>query len=524
MARRYSARAASPGAPVANVLLTHSYHLLYDRKQSRKMQPYPPLGTLYAAALLREKGVPVAVFDTMLKDPVVEFRKALREHRPSLVAIYEDDFNFLTKMCLTRMREVAWKMLADAKEMGCRVIVHGSDATDHTDEYLSSGFDYVLVGEAEQTLVDLVRAIAHGLDTTRIPGVVSVRSSGPDARVARRTRHAASDTFQLPLPARDLIDLQPYRDAWLSSHGIFSLNLVASRGCPFRCNWCAKPIFGDTYRVQPPELVAHEMQILKDRYGAQHLWFADDIFALSRDWVHKFAFEVEKRGCALPFKVQARADLLTPETVRELKRAGCAEIWMGVESGSQSVLNAMHKGLQVADVISARDNLRQQDIRACFFLQFGYPGESWSDIRKTIALVRETRPDDIGVSFSYPLPNTKFFERVQEQLGRKRNWADSEDLCVMFKGAYTDEFYRAIRDALHAEVDSWHATGIFTSGRAAVARELWRHVEFLEPISRNADATQLPGSSSDAAPLVSEIRIGKTYVPLRRLIASTGEG
>ena len=103
--------------------------------------------------------------------------------------------------------------------------------------------------------------------------------------------------------------------------------------------------------------------------------------------------------------------------------------------------------------------MRREGIKACYFLQFGYPGETWNDIQDTIALVRGTRPDDIGVSFSYPLPNTRFYDRVRQQLGDKQNWSDSDDLCVMFKGAYTDTFYRAVRDALHAEVDSWKPGG-----------------------------------------------------------------
>src|SRR5262249_51403431 len=137
---------------MAEVLITHSYHLPYDRKQVRKMQPYPPLGTLYAAAVLREAGVPVAVFDPMLTEPLEGFRAALKRHRPTLVAIYEDDFNFLTKMCLTRMRELAWEMAREARRFGARVAVHGSDASDHTEAYLRNGSDWVLLGASEYTL------------------------------------------------------------------------------------------------------------------------------------------------------------------------------------------------------------------------------------------------------------------------------------------------------------------------------------------------------------------------------------
>ena len=175
-----------------------------------------------------------------------------------------------------------------------------------------------------------------------------------------------------------------------------------------------------------------------------------------------------KRDAAVPFKIQSRADLMSEATVQHLKTAGCAEVWMGVESGSQAVLDAMDKGLKLSSVRSARRLLKEAGIRACFFLQFGYPGETWTELQETIALVRETRPDDIGISFSYPLPGTMFYERVQAQLGQKRNWTDSDDLCIMFKAAYKTDFYRAVRDALHAEVDAWQESeAIARDNRAA---------------------------------------------------------
>ncbi len=141
---------------MADVLLTHSYHLYYDRKQMRKMQPYPPLGTLYAAALLRNAGISVAVFDTMLNDPEEGFQAALKEHRPRIVVVYEDNFNFLSKMCLTRMREVAYHILETSQRAGATVLVNGSDASDHALEYLQQGFRCVLLGEAEWTLLEAV--------------------------------------------------------------------------------------------------------------------------------------------------------------------------------------------------------------------------------------------------------------------------------------------------------------------------------------------------------------------------------
>ena len=479
---------------MADVLLTHSYHLYYDRKQTRKMRPYPPLGTIYAAALLRSAGLSVAVFDTMLNDPEQGFQAALDKHHPRVVVVYEDNFNFLTKMCLTRMREVAYHILELSRRAGATVLVNGSDASDHALDYLRKGFRCVLLGEAEWTLFEAAQHLLRGDDSglDQIPGLAYLDEE-TDALIETADRPLMRNLDLLSFPARDLVDLDQYRTAWKASHGYFSLNIVASRGCPYHCNWCAKPIYGDSFAVRSARSVAEEMRQLKCDFGAEHLWFADDIFGLRAKWVRELAVEVERLGAAVPFKMQSRVDLMTLDTVRALRRAGCDEVWLGIESGSQRILDAMDKGTRVEQIGKARDNLRSEGIRACYFLQFGYQGEEWEDIQKTVNLVRNTRPDDIGVSVSYPLPGTKFFDRVQSQLSDKTNWSDSEDLSMMFQGAYTDEFYRALHNALHAQVDSWNSS----TGRASEKKkdvqadpgELWNRVVQLEKSCRNTRPT-----------------------------------
>ena len=451
---------------MVDVLLTHSNHLFYDRKQVRKMQPYPPLQTLLAAACLRTEGYRVALFDATLETPESGFERALDRWQPRMVAVCEDNFNFLTKMCLQRNRELAWWMAKTARLAGIPVIVNGSDATDHAGDYLKAGFEYVIAGEVEETVVEVARLLLASTGAAEeIHGLAYLdRDSG-------RLRHTAArspvqNLDELPVPAWDLVDAAPYRRAWLSSHGYFSLNMVSSRGCPYRCNWCAKPIWGDNYRCRSARLLAQEMLEVKTRFRPDHLWFADDIFALSAQWTRDFAAAVKSAGAGIPFKMQSRCDLMTRETVEDLHTAGCVEVWMGAESGSQQVLDAMDKGTRVNEIFAARENLRRHQIRACYFLQFGYPGEGWAEIEKTIALVRDTRPDDIGVSVSYPLPGTAFHETVSTQLGPKENWADSDDLDMMFPGAFTSEFYRALAEALHAEV---------RSGMSA-ARDAWANV------------------------------------------------
>ncbi|MEW5974615.1 MAG: radical SAM protein [Acidobacteriota bacterium] len=488
---------------MTDILLTHSNHLFFDRKQVRKMQPYPPLGTLYAAALLRDQGFSVALFDTMVKNPDTEFEKALARHQPGVVVVYDDDFNFLSKMCLSRMRTVAFGILRRCKAAGITVIVHGSDATDHLADYLREGFDFVLVGEAEETLSELLKHLLRRdpLLPTEIRGLAFLdQRSGQLIRTSVRKLMPNLDA--LPFPAWDLVDMPTYRKLWNEAHGFFSLNLVSSRGCPYHCNWCAKPIYGTSYNCRSPENVAREMRFLKDRYAPDHLWFADDIFALRPAWTDQFASAVKNLDAAIPFKMQSRVDLITPATAQALGAAGCVEVWMGAESGSQKILNAMEKGTKVGQISQATQALKSAGIRACYFLQFGYPGETWSDIQATIQLVRQTQPHDVGISVAYPLPGTRFYEMVHEQLTGKTNWDDSEDLAMLFHGTYSKEFYGALHDALHFEVDlrnrlqSSSLKPVEASEWAALCRH-WLRVEELEVRCRNSNPTELSKKSGE---------------------------
>ena len=449
-----------------SVLLTHSNHLYSDPKQVQKMQPYPPLQTIIVAALLRANGIQAHLFDPTFEYSEQSFRNAIDRAKPDLIVVCEDDFNFLTKMCLAHNRRLAFEFAEIAADCGIRAVAHGSDACDHAAEYLNAGFEAVAIGEVENTVLE----IAQGRPIGEVDGV-TMRTGG---RIQRnRARAVMADLDTLPSPAWDLIEIENYRTAWKHKHGYFSLNLASSRGCPFRCNWCAKPIYGSRYRVRSAAGLAAELLEMKRTSRPDHLWFCDDIFALSPAWTFRFADEVRALDASIPFKMQSRCDLMTRDTVAALRSAGCEEVWMGAESGSQRVLDAMDKDLAVEEIYKARSNLRRNGIRACFFLQFGYPGEEWADIEATVRMVRETRPDNVGISVSYPLPGTRFHQIVSAQMGAKANWESSADVSLIFKGAYSTEFYRALADALHIEVRG-----------GAGARAAWLRVEELREFKR----------------------------------------
>jgi anaerobic magnesium-protoporphyrin IX monomethyl ester cyclase len=445
---------------MTQILLGQSYFLCFDPKLWEAMQPYPPLGTLYAASYLRQHGYEVALFDAMLAESEDEWATALDEHQPQYAILYEDNFNYLSKMCLLRMREAAFKMIAMAKTRGCIVILCGADATDHYEMYLAKGVDYVLIGEGEETLRELLSRLTAGKEVQDIIGLAT-RSS---TLVTRRPDISKLDA--LPFPAWDLVDVEKYRAIWLKRHGYFSMNMVTTRGCPFHCNWCAKPIWGQRYHSRSPENVAAEMKWLKETYLPDHIWFADDILGLKPGWLLRFADVLEAQGSRTPFKCLSRADLLTRAgEVDALARAGAQTVWMGAESGSQKILDAMDKGTRVEQIHEAARRLKEAGIRVGFFLQFGYPGETRDDIVKTIQLVRDCEPDDIGISVSYPMPGTKFYDAVREQLGEKQNWQDSQDLAMLYQGPFSTEFYRKLHSVVHKEFRARKAWKSLKSGR-----------------------------------------------------------
>lgn len=436
------------------ILFSHSYFMRFDPKQWATAQPYPPLATIGAAALMREHGYRVSLFDTMFVEDPDEVIPRLAAERPDFFVVYDDGFNYLTKMCLTNMREAAYRMIRLARQYGCTVIVSSSDSTDHYGEYLLKGADFVLLGEGEQSLLDIVNGVRDGQQNfSDIRGLAFLQHG---MVVKTQARPVMKDLDALPMPAWDLIDIPAYRSVHLEHHGYFSLNVSTTRGCPFKCNWCAKPIYGNRYNARSPQHVVRELRWLKAQYGFDHIWFCDDIFGLKPGWVNEFADLVEKAGLQFRFKIQSRADLLLQENyVAALARAGCENSWMGAESGSQKILDAMDKGTRVEQIYEATYLLREYGIRPSFFIQFGYPGEAKEDIRKTIRMINRLLPDSLGISVSYPLPGTPFYERVKADLKEKANWTDSDELKIMFRNTYHPSFYKQLHRYVHQSY-RWH--------------------------------------------------------------------
>ncbi len=457
---------------MSQILFGQSYYLRFDPKLWKAMQPYPPLGTMYAASYLRQRGYDLALFDAMLAESEDEWAAALDTHKPEYAIIYEDNFNYLTKMCLSRMREAAFSMISMAKARECTVIVCGSDASDHPALFLGQGADYVLIGEGEHTLSELMDKLSGRTDAA-YGSIFGLAFINADGAVVNPRRPDISDLDALSFPAWDLVDVPRYRKIWQEKHGYYSMNMATTRGCPYHCNWCAKPIWGQRYNARSPQNVAAEMKWLKETYAPDHVWFADDILGLKPGWLPQFANALTEQDALIPFKCLNRADLLLREgEIEALKRAGCQITWIGAESGSQKILDAMEKGTKVEQIYEVTRRLHAADLKVGFFLQFGYPGETLEDIELTLQMVRDCQPDDIGMSVSYPLPGTKFFEAVKNELGQKQNWVNSNDLAMMYDGPFATEFYRQLHIVLHKEFRSRKTLSQLSNGKRVSLRKL----------------------------------------------------
>jgi anaerobic magnesium-protoporphyrin IX monomethyl ester cyclase len=462
-----------------DVLFGQAYFLRFDPKLWAAQQPYPPLGTLYAAAVARAHGYQVELFDAMLATSEAEWAEALDCHRPRVAVLYEDSFNYLSKMCLLRMRQAALVMIDAARARGVPVVVAGSDASDHPALYLERGAAAVVTGEGEVTLIEVLDVIS-GRREGALATVAGLRLFDARRRIVKTpSREFVRDLDRLPRPAWDLVDIARYRAMWRRRHGYFSMNMATTRGCPYHCNWCAKPIYGQRYTARSPEHVADEIAWLKATYRPDHLAMADDIFGLKPGWIEQFAAIIAERGSRVPYKCLLRADGVTAPVARALAASGCRTAWIGAESGSQRILDAMEKGIRVEQIAEATRHLRAAGIEVAFFLQFGYPGETLVDIQRTLQMVQRCAPDDIGVSVSYPLPGTTFYERVKAQLGLKQNWIDSDDLAVMYRSTYSPEFYRALHRLVHAEFRgrrSWRLLATAARCPAAIRLKMVREL------------------------------------------------
>ena len=454
-----------------DLLLTHGYVLAEDAKELQIMRPYAPLGILYLCSHLRAKGFDVEVFDSTFRS-LAELREILRSEKPSVLGVYA---NMMT-------RANAVQMLQAAKEAGWKTVVGGSDPAQYIAEYLDHGADVVALGEGEHTLEELLALFHSG--EGRLESIDGIAFRGPDGAVRRtRARAQIADIDAQPWPARDAIDLSLYMKRWREFHGQASLGLITARGCPYRCNWCSRNVFGNTHRRRSPRLVADELESLLSRYAPELIWYADDVFTINRGWTLEYAAELKRRNIRVPFETISRADRMDEQVADALAEMGCFRLWVGCESGSQRVLDAMERGVTVEQVENAVSLLRSRGIVSGMFLMWGYGAEDLQDIQATIDHVKRSGPDVFFTTVAYPVKGTGFYEGMADRVVNDKPWASTSDRENRIRGRHSRRFYKFADQALRAEVElhrnggSADATGLRNSIFEAKRGLLESHAE-----------------------------------------------
>lgn len=406
------------------------------------MKPYPPLGILYICSHLRKKGLSAEVFDSTFSSRQ-QLWEVLKQNAPSVLGIYAN--------LMTRSNVV--EILSVAKELGWKTVVGGPEPGAYVHEYLAAGADVVVIGEGEITLEELVPALQSRTvgDLHSIDGIAFRAADGSVVRT--KPREQIKDIDAQPWPARELIDLSRYVDVWRQHHGMGSVSLITARGCPYHCRWCSHEVFGKTHRRRKPNSVADELEWLIDRYRPEMAWMADDVFTIHHGWLFQYAAELKRRGVKLPFECISRADRLNLQVVETLAEMGCFRVWIGSESGSQRILDAMERGVTVEQVQTAVALCRSVGIQTGMFLMWGYEGEELSDIEATVEHVKRTDPDIFFTTVAYPIKGTPYFSDVADRVQTLKLWKESSDREFRIRNRHSREFYKFADKLLRSEVE-----------------------------------------------------------------------
>lgn len=446
-----------------DLLLTHGYFLFEDPKERQIMKPYAPLGILYLCSHLRKQGFDVDVFDTTFSSREELFRY-LRTEKPSVLGVYA---NLMTRGNVS-------EILTVAREAGWTTVVGGPEPGAYTLEYLRSGADFVIAGEGELTMEELLLALRTGEhDLSKIAGLSFLDVHGNLVQGVPRGQIANLDTQ--PWPAREAINLQRYVDTWRTHHGTGSVNFITARGCPFRCNWCSHQVYGQSHRRRDPVLVVDEVEWLLGKYSPDIVWVSDDVFTINHAWIRTYAAEMKRRGLRIPFECISRADRLNAEMLDILAELGCFRIWIGSESGSQRILDAMDRGVKIEQVQEAVRMTRERGIQSGMFLMWGYEGEEMEDIEATIRHVRQSNPDIFFTTVSYPIKGTPYYKRIADRLVQLEPWNKTSDREFMIRGRHSRQFYAHVDKLLRSEVEHArieHATAPDPSALAAVEQSI----------------------------------------------------
>lgn len=414
-----------------SIILTHAYYISADKKEQEIMKPYPPLGLLYISAYLNEKKAENHIFDSTFSDQQTQLDFILKT-QPKVIAIYA---NLMTKINVVKLI----KIIKDNPKYGLpKVVLGGPDLTYNCENYLKAGADYLIIGEGEETTFELHDAIINNKDISQVNGLAYLVN---DKVFKTPARIKIKELTDLPLPNRDGISIHKYLETWKTHHGQSSMTVSTQRGCPYTCKWCSTAVYGQSYRRRPANKVAEELLMLKKKYSPDAVWFVDDVFTVSHKWLKEFHQEVIKQDAIIPFECITRAERLNDEVLQLLKEAGCYRIWIGAESGSQKIIDAMDRRVDVNVVKEAIQKTNALDMETGTFIMVGYPGEDLDDIEKTIQYLKDANPTHYTITKAYPIKGTSLYNEIEKDITIKPNWETSTDREIDFKRTYNRKFY-----------------------------------------------------------------------------------
>jgi anaerobic magnesium-protoporphyrin IX monomethyl ester cyclase len=429
-----------------DIILTHGYFLEEDIKEKEIMRPYPPLGILYVSSYLREQGFSPEIFDSTFATRN-NFESMLPTSGCHTLGIYTTH--------MTRRSVIS--QIKAAKNIGYTIIVGGPDSAGYPKQYLDHGADFVVIGEGEATLAELLTQLStNNYSLEDLQDIHGLVFKAPEGQVIETATRDYLDIDSLPWPDRESINIQQYLDAWRSHHGETSLNMINSRGCRFQCRFCSHSVFGNIERRRAPEKCATEVEWIVKQYNPDQLWFSDDVFTMDHDWMLKFSEELKSRTVQISFEAISRADRMQDEQiVKELANMGCRRIWIGSESGSDRMLRAMRRGVTSDQITRAVWLSKKYGIETGIFLMWGYEGETLEDIELTVDHVIKSQPDIFLTTTVHPIRNTPYYYDVFEKTIHPENWVDSSDKDIKISDRKHPDFYKAIdqwlKNAVKAE-------------------------------------------------------------------------
>ena len=362
---------------------------------------FPPLGLGYIASALRARGVDVALVDCtfLTKQEAVE---AVKRSKPQIIGVYS----------MFSMKKTSLELARLLKGSSDLLVVGGPLPTLEPTDFLEI-FDVAAIGEGEETIVDLVERYEKGLPISSTKGI-AYKEKGVVKFTPERGFVKSLDA--LSFPARDLFDNDAYKRHYKKRFGYTTTPLISSRGCPFSCDFCSRPVFGTTFRSRSPENIVAEIEEIAG-LGYERIWFADDCFTLNPEHVKRVCDLLVQKKVDIGWECLSRVDTLTVDVAKDMKRAGCLRVFFGIESGNDDVLGIMNKRITTEQARKAVYAAKEAGLQSGAFFIVGYPGESDKTVLDTVKFASGLPLDYLSFTLPYPIPGTALYERVKDNGG-----------------------------------------------------------------------------------------------------------